>query len=70
MLPPVTDQFRILVRWDEFGGAVHVGAPVATEHRVFEVVLPELGDYIRQHEHSYSQVCITGVAVQREASNA
>lgn len=38
---------RIIVRTDNMNHAAHVGAPVVTTYRTFDVDLPEVEEYLR-----------------------
>lgn len=66
---PVTNKFSVIVRWDDTGAASNVGGPVETEYRIFEVEMPEVAAFFREHENSFSAITILGVAVTREASD-
>jgi hypothetical protein len=38
---------RIIVRQSDEGAAMHVGGPVQTSHKTFDVDLPELEQFLR-----------------------
>lgn len=63
-------RIRIIVRECDLGAAMHVGGPVNTRHRSFDVELPELEQHLRaEGQPDYLRREVIGVEVlpQREA---
>lgn len=52
---------RILVRSDYAGMAVNVVGSVHTEHKTFDVEIPELEKYLRESNGTYSHANVIGV---------
>lgn len=53
---------RILVRIDDANMAAHVGGPVVTSYRTFDIIAPELEEVLlgggrSSNEFSYRSVC-------------
>jgi hypothetical protein len=52
---------RIICRTDDAGMAANVGGSVCTEHRTFDVELPELEAWLREPQGTYGHRQVTGV---------
>lgn len=62
------DVIRIICQRSDFGAAAHVGGPVATEYKTFELSAPELVAWLQGNVGEYRSATVVGVEVpQKEA---
>lgn len=55
---------RIIVRQSDEGAARHVGGPVQTRHKTFDVELPELEQFLRaEGQPDYTSREVIGVEI-------
>lgn len=54
---------RLILRTDELSAAVHVGGPVLTSYKTFDVSLPEVEAYLSEKFDAYTTRQFVGVEV-------